>query len=247
MQNLFKGLPLAFLLCSFSSQSATTTRPTTDEPYTKLELNYELQMNDAAIFGEKIDYHHVNVAFEHTDLEAKGNGIPIVISRTFYSGALYPFQSHLEFGDWALNIPSIQTTVITSATGESSSDWVDGQECTGTPFVTSAIYQNGDAYKPYDYFDGITLLLGDGQKQSVVKNNAGKIESNTSLYPWVTKDNWKFSCTSRDSGAREGFVGYSPNGLKVTFDKPRSSNPRTITKAHGVISKFTMSLMASKI
>ncbi|WP_350433022.1 hypothetical protein ABIS04_07145 [Shewanella sp. H8] len=247
MKNLLKGLLLAFLFFPLAGQSTETVRPTTDEPYTKLALDFELQMNDSAIFGEKIDFHHGNVGFEQTDLEASGNGIPIVVSRTFYSGAMYPFQAHLDFGDWALNIPSIQTTIITNASGLSSGDWSSGQECSGSPYTTSTIYQNGDAYKPEEYFDGITMLLGDGQKQTVIKNAAGMIESNTSTYPWVTNENWKFSCISRDNGAGEGFVGYSPNGLKITFNKSHLSNPRTIRKAHGVISKLTISLRASKI
>ena len=245
MSSIFKALSLT-LLITLATTSLASVRPSTDEPYSKLELNFELQMNNSAIFGEKIDYHHGNVGFEQVDLEAKGNGIPIIVSRTFYSGALYPFQAHLEFGDWALNIPSVQTSVITNSSGESSGDWLKGQECTGLPYSTTNIYENNEAYRTEEYFDGVTLLLGDGQKQALLKNS-GVLERNTTTYAWVTKGNWKFSCITRDNGAGEGFVGYSPNGLKITFNKSTLTNPRTITKSNGVVSKFTVSLLASKI
>lgn len=90
------------------------------------------------------------------------------------------------------------------------------------------------------------MLLPGGEKKTLL-SNSGLIEPNTTDFPWITKDNWKFKCISRDNGAGEGFIGYSPNGLKITFNKVVESNPRIIIKGDAAITKITRSILASKI
>lgn len=106
---------VCFLLVSMTflpNSYATTLQPATDEPFEKLKVDYELQMNTLASLGEKIDHHYGNVQFEQVDLVVKGNGLPITVSRRFFSGAEYGAQNFTQFADWMLNLPSIYNTYL---------------------------------------------------------------------------------------------------------------------------------------
>ena len=190
--------------------------PSNEFIFSRIPVDFALESSTTQLLGDNIDLNNGNVSFNNTDLIAKGNGPTIVVSRKLQGSAFSPFKQ-ANFGDWSLDIPSIQTTLLRSTTRYSGS-WGLGKACSGS-IAPGPIYNRGVDYGEHEYWNGDKLVLPGGQVENLLENSNSYLVSNSD-FKRVTKSNWKFSCISV-SGVGEGFKGYSPDGFIYTFSKYR--------------------------
>jgi hypothetical protein len=218
--------------------------PASEDIFARLKTNFTLSQHTTDLLGDNIDLNNGNVKFNQTDLIVPGNGIglDIVISRTL-RGSDYSFSKQANLGDWTLDIPAIQTTLLRSRTRYSGS-WGIGKECSGD-IEPGGIYNWGSTYEQYEFWNGDHLQLPNGKNEKLLQNFNGLL-TNTN-YKRVTKSNWRFSCFNRADGNGEGFIGYAPNGLKYTFDKYRLIASKPLFKDSKPTPRFNAFMMVSKI
>ncbi|MCL1127391.1 RHS repeat-associated core domain-containing protein [Shewanella surugensis] len=183
--------------------------------------------HDSSLFGEKIDLYTGRVSFHQTDLVIKGNGPDIVISRTLkdQGQSLYPKRlTNSLMLDWSLDIPSIHTTLYKKPKqkGDNYKDhmrllygsWGMGKACSGNINPTGLTKIPKKADDPAISWSGDFLSIA-GQDMLLLETPAkdGKFRRKTT-------SNWRFSCNTKLTNSNdEGFVGYSPDGTKYTFNK----------------------------
>ncbi|MCL1128043.1 hypothetical protein L2764_27290, partial [Shewanella surugensis] len=176
---------------------------------------------DKGLFGELIDLNTGTVTFNQTDFIAKGNGPDIKISRTLSDQSNPLLRSNL--GDWALDTPNIHTTLsLKDYGGKMPSDvkyysgaWGRGKACSGN--LNPGGFNQNDRYHD-KIVDRNGLWQGDilslsGEKLTPLLQVADD------KFPRKTQSNWRFSCTTLANQPGEGFIGYSPDGTKYTFNK----------------------------
>lgn len=172
--------------------------------------------------GENIDLFSGSLGFTHVDLELKGNGPDINITRSWSitrNSYYYNFAGHNgAIQDWEMEIPSIETSLLNST--YSGSLWrapgaQPGRRCSnfGYPLAGDAKF----------WWTGAHLIV-PGQSQQVLLQRDPSYTlapgGQPSSYPIVTNRNWAISCTSqtKNNDGGEGFVAISPAGEKYWFD-----------------------------
>lgn len=76
-------------------------------------------------------------------------------------------------------------------------------------------------YYPYEYFNGVRMVLPRGGGALLIRNGAVPAigpPSQGGPYKWSTNDGWFFSCIPLKNGAGEGFLALAPDGTKYYFD-----------------------------
>lgn len=212
-------------LCGFgfSHQVAGIEVTTANEDVLKrMAINYQVQSLDGAAIGEQIGLQRGALTFKTTDMQIKGNGPDIVISRT-YKGENYSYHHSLDMADWSLDIPHIYTTVATVMGNRTSGPWGKNKACSESIEPESMQYSvGGKAFQiaPNQFHNGDFLFSHESGQENLYEDSSGKFGSQVTR---ITKSNWKFECFSfrhRDGQMMEGFIGYSPSGLKYTFNQP---------------------------
>jgi len=190
--------------------------PSSEDIFTRLASDFTTSPHTTDLLGDSVDINNGNVNFSHTDLVANGIGPSIVVSRKLQGNAYSPFK-HSNLGDWSLDLPSIQTSLLKS-TSRYSGAWGLGLACSGE-ISPGPLYNLGTTYLEHEYWNGDNLILPGQGREPLLENSTGYL-ANKTTFRRVTKSNWKFSCISV-SGVGEGFLGYSPDGLIYTFSKYR--------------------------
>lgn len=190
--------------------------PISEFTFDRLKVNFTTNPHTTDLLGDSIDLNNGNVSFNHTDLIASGNGPDIIISRKFQGHSFSAFRQSF-LGNWSLDIPAIQTTLLRS-TSRYSGAWGLGKACSGE-IAPGPIYNLGRSFSEHEYWNGDSLVLPGGGTSPILENTTGRL-ANKTTYSRVSKSNWKFSCINV-SGVGEGFKGYSPDGLVYTFSKYR--------------------------
>jgi len=93
------------------------------------------------------------------------------------------------------------------------------------PRVKSSNGRNG-WFEPDEYWSGYQLSMPGGGGSSLRQlGSTSPVPLPTSGGPfhWAANDHWYFSCIALSTGTGEGFLGYSPDGLKYHFDTMRST------------------------
>ena len=213
--------------------TSTRTPVVSEEILNRLEVNPEINAETTALLGEQIDLNTGSVSFSHTDVSLPGNsGLPVRISRT-HKGGNYSFQNTLEFADWQLDIPSIQTTLLAGHSGFSGG-WGNGTACTTDQRPKESIRIRTDDYKAYEYFNGTTLSIPGVTNGKLLnaRNATSGINTDPQTYRYLTKDNWRISCltSSQTQSGGEGFKATSPQGVNYYFDRYRLVQGDPLTK-----------------
>ncbi len=214
------------------SPTSFRTPVVSDEILNRLEVNPEINAETTALLGEQIDLNTGSVSFTHTDVSLPGSsGLPVSISRT-HKGGNYSFQNTLEFADWQLDIPSIQTTLLAGHSGFGGG-WGKGTACSSDQRPAKSIKIRTDNYKPYEYFNGTTLSIpGVTNGKLLNANYATSGVGDPAQYRYLTKDNWRISCltSSQTHSGGEGFKATSPQGVSYYFDRYRLVQGDSLTK-----------------
>ena len=218
-----------------------------EEILNRLEVKHEITPESTDLLGDKIDLATGSVSFRHTDVSLPGtSGLPVEISRS-HKGGLFSFRNTLEFSDWQLDIPHIQTTLIVGSgfTG----GWGRGKACTDK-LVPDPVRFRYDNWEAWEYYNGTTLYV-PGQTSSKLQYSSNfspvkVVDSTTHRY--VTKDNWRIRCLSgsETSSGAEGFEATSPQGVKYTFDRYRLVEGEPLSK-YKYIPRFYAYMMATKV
>lgn len=108
-----------------------------------LRVNEDIQPLGPNAFGESISTYDGALSFRQVDLEAKGNGLPIVVERTIHARPVggpnaYVFELAAQgFADWDMTVPQLETlsaeTRFTDEQGHDQSFWYfidEPQRCT---------------------------------------------------------------------------------------------------------------------
>jgi hypothetical protein len=218
--------------------------PASEDIFARLNTEFTVSPHTTDLLGDQVDVNNGNVMFRNTDIVIPGNGLglDIVISRTLKSAA-NSYSSHNMMGDWTLDFPAIQTTLLRNSSRYSGS-WGLGHECSGS-LEPGPISNYGSVFESHEYWNGDSLQLPGGNSAKLLKNNGYLAPSGT--YKRVTQSNWKFSCFNRADGKGEGFIGYAPNGLKYTFDKLRLILAKSIVKDFKATSRYNAFMLATKV
>lgn len=164
------------------------------------------------LFGDEIDPHTGTIAFKHTDISIPGNNrLPVELTRTLRQGPEYK-HDNAEFGDWTVSVPSLKVVSsidepwqgnICTASFDDQFDTVWVSDSVTAATVANFVYNNGIMF----YWDGdVEPLLERNFKQAWPTNAK-----------YVTNSLWYFTCHNNQN--KEYFIGHSPEGFQVRFDK----------------------------
>ena len=206
-----------------SSAAAAVSVTTANEDVLKrMAVDYQVQSLDGAAIGEQIGLQRGSLTFKTTDWHIKGNGPDIVIART-YKGENYAYHHSVDMADWSFDIPHIYTTVVTTMGKNTSGPWGKNKACSESIESEVMYYVAGgsnQAIAPNQFHNGDFLFSHESGTENLYEDGSGKFGANVTR---ITKSNWKFECLtfrSSEGQVMEGFIGYSPTGLKYTFNQP---------------------------
>jgi len=188
------------------------------------------------LFGDKVALYTGTTEFEVTDVSVPGNNaLPVAVGRRFVvedrskSVGGYPGA----FGDWDLDIPHLHGVFsaavgwqVSTAGSPNARCSVPSQFATSNGLINATPPNvNGTNNFPFasaEYWAGNHLYIpGQGDKtMMVVDPGNGNLPSDGKRHPWVTADNWTFSClpTTANGMPGEAFIAISPAGVQYIFD-----------------------------
>ncbi|MBL8262569.1 MAG: RHS repeat-associated core domain-containing protein [Xanthomonadaceae bacterium] len=214
-RSAFLLMLLAFLPPPVHAQSMSW-----GEDYARLVKGRELvdPLTDSS-FGEQLSLFDGSTRFSVTDVSLPGNSaLPVAFQRSWDT------QNHglsqQVVGDWVIDVPNLNGLFV------GTNGW-PADRCTRAsppPAVNANAHPNYMVLQAWQYWNGYHLDLpgGDGGTLLAKTSDAKLQQPNASLgatSPWTTKGGWFFACLpSVQHGQGEGFVGFSPDGKKYTFD-----------------------------
>jgi YD repeat-containing protein len=211
--------------------------PGPEDEYRKLiKVTQDVQPLGATPFGESISLYDGSLTFDQTDVEEKGIGPDLIIARHFKFAGQDELQLYNQnaFGEWDINIPRITTQAPVQFNG------IDGWMVDSTTNKKAICTQfnkppplpgylggkvNPDSWTPDQWWHGYQMVIPGAGSQEVMMRFTGdtrvpSISGFTSTA--VTRNHWAVGCQSglvaQNDSTREGFVAYSPNGTKYTFN-----------------------------
>src|SRR5690606_3122238 len=130
-------------------------------------------------------------------------------------------------GSWELQVPHLVSVHPLSR------PWAPADRCS-TVAAPPVFGTFPNQFTAKDYWDGIRLggVSGGGDLISITTDPRLVKPTMPVDFKWMTKDGWFFSCPpALQSGqGGQGFVGYSPDGVKYTFDWMAVRSPPAITQ-----------------
>ncbi|MBA5248778.1 MAG: RHS repeat protein [Gammaproteobacteria bacterium] len=197
--------------------------------------------------GVKIDKHTGKLYIELTDVSIPGDGLELLINRSYQKSGLPNYSVPHNMGNWSLEVPRIVVNSGGNHFGPASSgkgldayrDPKNRENCffpsSGTLKYVVAWNNTIDYARPWW---GVTLSIpGQGDRELLFRvtiNDDNSFEFDPDqLEPanerfnkqvrWATKDNWIASCEVGHDNKRSKFVVKSPNGKTYSFDSRPST------------------------
>ena len=139
----------------------------------RIKVDEAITPESTELLGDKIGLAVGSVSFSHTDIAIPGNnGLEVAIRRSF-KGSNFAFGARLDMADWVLDIPHIQTTLLSKynqTTREMvfSGDWGRGRECSGSLYADDFY-----GYLPYEFWNGDTLNIPGLVNEKLLANTTG--------------------------------------------------------------------------
>ncbi|MDH3273691.1 MAG: polymorphic toxin-type HINT domain-containing protein [Gammaproteobacteria bacterium] len=208
------------------------------ETYARQNIREDLTPYGVDLLGEQFDLATGTLSFNHTDVVLPGNnGLEVAIRRTVNTaqGRFYP---NNEFGDWELDVPKLEMTVSSEASG-----WWQSDRCTGWS-DPGDIYYFGTWFYNYEYWNGLKMHIPGQGAQTVLDNptaplkTGGNVEKSTSQY-------WDIECGN--IGGSETFIATSPNGIKYHFTKLRYLSATGVLKNYKVMGRKRAQMLVTKV
>lgn len=177
----------------------------------------DFDMLSANLAGENISLADGGLSFSATDIL-----IPVNMPYTPSVSRVYNRLSGLNdkgasaFGDWQLDLPQIESTVIDGGSGSGwSANYAASTVCRNALNPGDLNVALGNSVKSHEYWNGATLTLpGEG---------GGKLLEGSSGSDYETADNILVNCAT-DNNGNEFFIVKAPSGLTYTLKR------RTIVK-----------------
>ncbi|MGF6710346.1 YD repeat-containing protein [Luteibacter sp. W1I16] len=209
-----------------------------------LRVSDDIQPLGPNALGESISTYDGSLSFRQVDLEAKGNGLPIIVERTVHArpvggpqAYVFPLMSQ-GFADWELTAPQLETlsaeTNFTDTSGHDVHFWYfleEPQRCSsfygaGTIDVPTKPGEDGVMWEPDTWWHGIQLKIPGAGTQDVLKrdtsnNNVPQLtmpDGSPIPITAVTRANWVLGCVNT-AGVGETFVAVSPDGTRYWLDR----------------------------
>lgn len=228
-KNIVITLQALCWLCLSTTVAGVEVTTANEDVLKRMAIDYRVQSLDGAAIGEQIGLQRGSLTFKTTDLQIKGNGPDIVIART-YKGENYSYHHSLDMADWSFDIPHIYTTVVKTMGRNTSGPWGKYKACSET-IEPETMYYNVSgtnlSIEPNQFHNGDFLFSHESGTENLYEDSSAKFGAAVSR---ITKSNWKFECfqfRSSEGQAMEGFIGYSPSGLKYTFNQPIRDRTKT--------------------
>jgi len=202
---------LALLLATAIPATAVAAEVSREQEWgTRVKEREDVAALTSNVFGDKINLVDGKGAFAVTDVSIPGNSsLPVAVSRKIELGTPLAASPTEMFGDWAINLP-----YLAGLHGADPSFYWAHTGTDGLKRCSVGVYpMSGTNRLVLPGGGGGALLERIDTPKHVLPQIAG-------LSPWVTKDNWYFTCLSNiqyGNGNGEGFVGISPDGLRYTF------------------------------
>lgn len=232
----YAGKWIAAIFC-FTYALSAAAQVTVDDNFNQLiKPRTEISTLGPDLFGDKVALYTGTTEFEVTDVSVPGNNtLPVAVGRRFVvedrtkSVGAYAGQ----FGDWDLDIPHLHGVFAAAAGWQVSTAGSPNARCSvPAQFATSngvinatPPNVNGTNNFPFssaEYWSGNHLYIpGQGDKtMMVVAPGNGNLPGDGKSHPWVTADNWTFSCLPATANGTPGeaFVAISPTGVQYIFD-----------------------------
>ncbi len=208
------------------------------EWHKKIEANQRLTVFGSDLLGDRIDPHLGSLSFSQTDVSIPGNSaLEVAINRTRSGGLAYKYNVEVEFGDWELSTPRIQTISIDGS-------W-SGNRCSADFDVTLPDGPvSNDTFTNTKYSNGVMVRVG-GNSQQLLENPTGSQWPSGASH--VTTQNWYFTCLNNITGGGQGFIGHAPNGDKYRFDKYFRRNHYSLTGKYNDAIRYQNIIAATQV
>lgn len=250
LDSIFVFLCLSLL----SMKQAVAAVTPEDEFSTRIRTSQAIRPIGDQPFGEVVNLYNGSISFRQIDIEQAGVGLPIQLVRTFDPDGEYKKDNRdaRAFGDWRLELPSIQTITVPEES------FFTGSRCTEfnkAPQVTFSAknHYNAVTFLPEHWWGGYKLVIPGMGLQDLLKRDSSNgnvpqiadAAGGLKNFSIVTKSNWVVACLpklSNETSGRgykdkwgEGFLVLSPEGTKYWMDwliyreyadiMPAASNP----------------------
>jgi YD repeat-containing protein len=232
----------AFVLGAVGTQHAVA-QLTPDQEYAKF-IDKARAISPMTDFGDQISPRDGAVTVHATDVELRGIGPTIRVTRTYnpkFDSQYTRETSGTAFGAWELEVPRIKTITAnalgvktTSPTGwQVSGDTaaVRNLRCTNFSGPGRIAFQTDSArgWNPWDWWDGYYVVDDGGQQQPLMTR------ANTSVNPTyrlMTSGNWLVSCLNSTTSGQPGeaFYAVAPDGTKYWFNYLVYTHAETLSK-----------------
>jgi|GEM_PF-5389736 len=239
------GLTLCTPLLAQVSTSEVPASEINEIILAELNPSPKLTSESTSLLGDQLDLQTGNLGFEHVDVSIPGNfAIPVEIRRV-YRNRSENWQLDYEFGSWSLEVPRIETTVVSSG-GSTSGSWAKGNACSGglrpDDFVAFQSF-----VKAQRFWHGDTLVIPGKVNSKLLSNYGNQFDKTT--YPKVTNSFWRVSCFTRLDGESEGFKVQGPDGLTYYMDVSDyiSLEPLEVGEVGKSISRRKLLMKASRV
>ncbi|MBL8279602.1 MAG: RHS repeat protein [Pelomonas sp.] len=218
-------------VCAALAGTASAQSQTPGSEYGKF-VDRARAVSPMSEFGDQVSLRDGALVIRATDIELKGTGPTIRITRSFQaskSGQDYRESSGNAFGAWELEIPRIKT--ITSSTlgvtSQSPTGWqVSGStdaarnmRCSSFSGPDRITIKNDAArsWNPWEWWDGYYVVDDSGQQQALMSRINATANPG---YKLMTSGNWLLNCLSATASGQPGeaFYAVAPDGTKYWFN-----------------------------
>ena len=232
MRRLGSWLALAMTIVVGALHAQDISAPIEDEVRQRLRVNTEMSPLGKNPFGESVNLYNGTLSFEQTDIDLKGNGPDLKLTRSYAAeDTASPYWR--AFVDWKMEVPHIETIVtpnesgffINSTTGRCSAIASNGPAPISLPNNNGPPYQLDISAWWYGYHLDVP---GEGSQDLILPG-----AQNTRPLPhmtlsngqafnaiMVTSANWAVGCLSSTSNGvpGEGFLAIAPDGTQYWLD-----------------------------
>ncbi|MGS1078858.1 RHS repeat domain-containing protein [Pseudoxanthomonas beigongshangi] len=238
--NEWTMLALAFLV---SPAFAQTGRSMADEYEKQIKSAEVVGALGTELFGEQVNFYTGSTSFVNVDVSLGGNNaLPVNLVREYRMEVQGEVPRKGMFADWDIQVPHLQ--------GVFHLQWqsMDGSatRCSNPSAPPKVTYQ-GTSFDGPEYWSGAHLHLPGGGSQEMLKVVPENPHQPTGglTYPWVTNNQWYFSCFASADASGEGFLAHAPDGTRYWFDWLASRAAPPISKGSPTPALLAASKMTS--
>jgi len=204
---------------------------TPEEEYRQyIQVPQTLQPLGKNPFGEQINLYDGSLSFEVTDINLRGNGLPVQLVRSYKiaNSSADSYQQNTLLAGWTLEVPRMTTLVARRSANLPGPGWVvdsTDQEARCSQFFIppDMVPTDGSDWSSDEWWTGVQMLVPGQGSQVVLKRspqNTQTPQMSGMSFPLTTSKGWQISClAATDNGEPgEAFLAIAPDGTRYTFN-----------------------------